>query len=178
MSSSKISYGLHRIFSGGSCERFLSLFFHIIFFLGVHIRSPLKCEENERVHKKKEETEKKCSKQGGEGNMRLIRIASEEKREVISRPVSLVSGKTHFFQDTGQTVRTYACPCSLPFFVRKKEKKTRAGTVFFLLLLLFYDGTAMSLSVNFLLSLSPSRFLSFLSFSLLSICMCVQYVVY
>jgi hypothetical protein len=84
------------MFKGGSYNR--SLFF---FFFFVHIRSPLKCEENER-EKKKRDREEKSSKQGGdsdeEGNLRLIRVASEEKREVISHPLGLVSGKTHFFK--------------------------------------------------------------------------------
>jgi hypothetical protein len=66
----------------------------------VHIRSPLQCEENEQEQKR---DRKKSSKQGGdgdeEGNMRLIRIASEKKkREVISRPLGMVSGKAHFFK--------------------------------------------------------------------------------
>jgi len=58
----------------------LSLFFS--FF--VHIRSPLKCEENDR-EQKKEETEKKAAnkeeKETRKGNLRLIKVASKEKRE-------------------------------------------------------------------------------------------------
>jgi hypothetical protein len=75
----------------------LSFSFFFLFIFG-HRLNVKKTSERKKIR----DREEKSSKQGGdsdeEGNLRLIRVASEEKREVISHPLGLVSGKTHFFK--------------------------------------------------------------------------------
>jgi hypothetical protein len=92
---------------------------------------------------KKGRDRKKSSKQGGdgdeEGNMRLIRIASEKKKERGNQS-SIGHGerKGSFFQDTGQSVLAHICLCSLLFLAGKKKKLSENS--FFLF---FFSSFAM-----------------------------------
>ncbi len=146
--SNKIAHVLRRALSRDSCQHALCRFI-FLFIFGLYFNG-------EMMNRRKK------------GRLCLIRVTDKKNVKTANQPsIGSHKQKGLFFFKTSTSQSYCVCPYSLSlfFFTRKREKKKTNENDFFFpsfLLLLLHDGTTMRLSVN----------------SLLSLCMCVQYVVY
>jgi len=107
------------------------LFFFFLFIFG-HRSNVKKMSESKKKKRQKKKQQTRRRKRQKKGNLRLIKVASKEKRERGNHS-SIGPGerKDSFFQDTGRSVIAYACLYFFPFFAGKRKKPNENSFFFF-----------------------------------------------